>query len=45
MKVTKQDMRWMNEPEKWKQKDDEIRMTCPMEVSLLLDIALIGAFL
>jgi regulation of enolase protein 1 (concanavalin A-like superfamily) len=33
MKVTKQDMRWMNEPDKWKQKDDEIKMTCPMEVS------------
>ena len=25
-------MRWMNEPEKWKQKGDEIKMTCPMEV-------------
>lgn len=36
MKVTKQDMRWMNEPEKWKQKDDEIKMTCPMEVSFFL---------
>ena len=24
MKVTKQDMRWSNEPEKWKQKGEEI---------------------
>lgn len=32
MKVTKQDMRWMNEPERWKQKDEDIKMTCPMEV-------------
>lgn len=32
MKVTKQDMRWTNEPEKWKQKGDDIKVTCPMEV-------------
>ena len=30
--TTKQNMRWMNEPEKWKQKDEEIKITCPMEV-------------
>lgn len=32
MKVTKQNMRWTNEPEKWKQQDEDIKMTCPMEV-------------
>jgi regulation of enolase protein 1 (concanavalin A-like superfamily) len=31
MKVTKQDMRWTNEPEKWKQKGEDIKVTCPME--------------
>ena len=30
--VTKQDMRWAHEPEKWKQKDEEVRVTCPEDV-------------
>jgi regulation of enolase protein 1 (concanavalin A-like superfamily) len=32
MKVVKQDMRWTHEPEKWKQKGDDIKVTCPEEV-------------
>jgi regulation of enolase protein 1 (concanavalin A-like superfamily) len=32
VKVTKQDMRWMNEPEKWKQKADGLKVTVPSEV-------------
>mmetsp|Transcript_16349 Transcript_16349/g.40989 ORF Transcript_16349/g.40989 Transcript_16349/m.40989 type:complete len:202 (-) Transcript_16349:219-824(-) len=31
MKVQNKNMRWMNEPEKWKQKEDDIKVTCPME--------------
>jgi uncharacterized protein len=32
VKVTKQQMRWFNEPEKWKQKDEQVKVTCPQEV-------------
>jgi regulation of enolase protein 1 (concanavalin A-like superfamily) len=32
VKITKKDMRWANEPDKWKQKDDQIKVTCPSEV-------------
>jgi hypothetical protein len=32
MKITKQDMRWTNAPKKWKQKDEQIKVTCPPEV-------------
>jgi regulation of enolase protein 1 (concanavalin A-like superfamily) len=32
VKITKKDMRWANEPEKWKQKDEQIKVTCPSEV-------------
>mmetsp|Transcript_5845 Transcript_5845/g.15852 ORF Transcript_5845/g.15852 Transcript_5845/m.15852 type:complete len:230 (-) Transcript_5845:307-996(-) len=32
VKVTKQDMRWTNEPEKWKNKEEGVKITCPGEV-------------
>jgi len=31
MKVLKKSLRWLNEPDKWKHKGDDIKVTCPME--------------